>query len=389
MRFIAPKIRNVGDWKEIEPEKALDNIKFKIYKFNNRKKPTDKRKICFISCFSEFGCETIGILYCLPSLLRSSPGYYTIALGWHGREYFYRHLVDEFWEIGEEYQWLREYCRAFHHESKNLKKLEKAVEEYGTSLPSSHLSKFAVGNHCYECNEFWQDSKYVEECRKCKSTCIRRSLLGDMEYHKKYTLIKLPEPSQEKIEYAKSFIKSNSVGVFARYRKCYGRNLQPEFYLKLINLLEEFGYNIVWLGEKQTTLPCPKEGILDFSRKPESQDLETTLAIIKQLNFTIQFWTASTRLSGMMGVPYLLFESPDQIFGKGQEGYRLNLSTFGEKKLVYSHFLNVYNDNDKAIELVKKSILEMQEGNYNDIIGMVDSELCTKTLKELNMSRLA
>jgi hypothetical protein len=38
------------------------------------------------------------------------------------------------------------------------------------------------------------------------------------------------------------------------------------------------------------------------------------------LQFTIQFWTASTRLASMMGVPWILFESPDQIAGNGQEG---------------------------------------------------------------------
>jgi hypothetical protein len=43
---------------------------------------------------------------------------------------------------------------------------------------------------------------------------------------------------------------------------------------------------------------------MDFSRLPEARDLELTLAIISQLQFTVQFWTASTRLAAMVGTPF-------------------------------------------------------------------------------------
>jgi alkanesulfonate monooxygenase SsuD/methylene tetrahydromethanopterin reductase-like flavin-dependent oxidoreductase (luciferase family) len=50
---------------------------------------------------------------------------------------------------------------------------------------------------------------------------------------------------------AKQYLKPNSVGIFARGRAMYGRNLSPEFYVNLIKMLEDLGYNPIWLGEKQ------------------------------------------------------------------------------------------------------------------------------------------
>lgn len=107
-------------------ELKLDEVQFTIYKFNNRPKPVKKDRIVIISCFSEFGCETLGCMYCIPRLLRQHPGKYVIVMGWYGREYLYRHLVDEFWEIDESFMWLREYTRAFHHVSDNLKKTRRS-----------------------------------------------------------------------------------------------------------------------------------------------------------------------------------------------------------------------------------------------------------------------
>ena len=68
---------------------------------------------------------------------------------------------------------------------------------------------------------------------------------------------------------------------------------------------------------------------------PNARDLEQTLAIVCGCEFPVQFWTASTRLAGVMGVPYLLFESPDQIWGQGQEGYRRNLCDLWAKQTLY------------------------------------------------------
>lgn len=369
------------------PEERLENVTFHVHKLNHRPKPNKKDRIKIISCFSEFGCETLGLLYCIPRLLRRFPGSYIIAMGWYGREYLYRHLVDEFWELKEDHMWLREYTRAFHHNSKNLTKIEEEATRHGDVIPSSVLGKYAVSNYCRTCGMFWHEwRKKTECCPKCESTVIVRSIFTDINEYKP-TARRVPMPSEEVITWAKGIVKPNTVGVFARGRKAYGRNLEPDFYVRLIQLLEQNGHNVIWLGEKQSTQPCPVDHVMDFSRMSESRDLEKTLAIVSQLDFTVQFWTASTRLAGMTGTPFLLFESPEQIYVSysglcsAQEGKRLELCSFGPKKVVIAHYKNVVEDPDKALELVERAMGEMKDGNYEEIIGMVEDEWFTEIMQ--------
>lgn len=369
-------------------EVKLDSVGFTVHKFNNRLKPVKRDRIKIISCFSEFGCETLGCLYCIPRLLRRYPGQYVIAMGWYGREYLYRHLVDEFWEIDENYMWLRDYTRAFNHISVNLKKLEEAATAYGEVVPAAALGRYAVSNMCRTCGKYWQEwRKQTEKCPNCKSTVLTRSMFTDIEQYKPYAR-RLPQPSKVMLEWAETIVNSNTVGLFGRGRKTYGRNLPPEFYIKLIYELESMGFNVIWLGEKQSTQPCPVSHVLDFSRMPESRDLERTLAIVCNLKFTIQFWTASTRLAGMMGVPFLVFESPEQIYASSsgimgaQEGKRLELTSFGPKKVVVSHFHSVLENQNAGLELVRQAILEMQNDNWQDIIGLVEDREFSMTMQE-------
>lgn len=359
-------------------EQIIENLNFNIYKFSSRVKPKNIKDTLIVCCFSEFGCETLGCMYCMPVIFEDFDNKYKIAVGWYGREYLYRDLVDEFWEIKKEYMWLKEYSRAFHHVSKNLSKLEKKIGEFGVVLPSSYMGTVAVCAKCNDCRSFFVEKH--NKCEKCKSTNYNPSLLKDVNFWKPKAK-KIPEPSEIKKNLAKKYIKDPCVAIFARGRNCYGRNLQPDFYIKLIIMLEKMGYNPIWLGEEESVQSCPVSRIVDFSRKKESKDLETTLAIVKQCEFTIQFWTASTRLAGMLGVPYILFESPDQIWGRGQEGTRRKLCDFGPSKLSINHFLNVYNNNDKGLEIVKKCIEELLNKNYNDIIGLVESESLVSEMK--------
>lgn len=359
--------------KRFKKEESFKDIKFKIFKFSKREKPKQKDKILFICCFSEFGCETVGVLYCIPRIIQEAPDYYKIVVGWHGREYFYRHLVDEFWEINAENMHLREYCKAFHHDSKNLKKIEQTLKDFGKVVPSDRLGKIAVTSKCLQCEHSWGTDTRTVLCQKCHSQNICPSILGNVNYWKP-KVVRLPKPSVETFNYVQKYLGKNPVGIFARGRKCYGRNLQPEFYIKLINLLKSKNYDPIWLGEKSTTQPCPDSSILDFSRMEESKNLDFTLAIVAQCKFTIQFWTASTRLAGMMGVPYLLFESPDQIYGRGQEGHRRNLCDFGPRKLSINHFLDVYYNNDGGIKVVEECINQMENKNFDDFIGLVQSK---------------
>ncbi len=344
------RIYNTGDHTLISKEPVLTNIKFKIYKFNNRPRPKNPDNTIFLTMWNEFGSETVGIVYCIPKLLQTKyQGKYSIALGWAGREYLYRHLVDEFWEITDEYQFLREYCRAFHHSSRNLKKLDKKLD--GHVVPISELGNIAV-----------------------------LDLFSNVKAAKK-TAVWVPTP---KIDVSK-YIKPNSVAICARKRMTYGRNLQPEFYKNLIYLLESKGYNPIWLGEKVSTMPCPVDHILDFSRMEESKDLETTLAIVAKLKFTIQFYTASTRLAGLVGTPFIIFESPTSLSG-GQEGFRLELCSKGDYKIVISHFWSLFNDNKAGLDLVKRSITEIENNNFDTIVGQVENKLAVESLvKEKNI----
>lgn len=373
-------------------EEPICDVQFNIHKFTTRPKPNDKDRIVIISCFSEFGCEIVGAMYCIPRIVKENPGCYVVVIGWYGRAYLYKHLADEFWELKEEFQFLRDKALAFHHSSKNLTKLEKSIEQFGRVISSEKLGRIAVGNSCKKCNHFWGDVNEIQRCPNCQSTDILKALFADIRYWKP-KMIPIPKPSKEKLEEVEKYIKTpdghRPVGVVARNRVTYGRNLQPEFYVKLIKKLESMNYTPVWLGEKQSTLACPLPHIVDFSRMPESRDLELTLAIISKLEFTVQFWTASTRLAALVGTPFLVFESPDQLFGQGQEAYRLALTTNGRKKLILSHFLNVYNDNDAAIDLLEKSIKEIEHGDWEDVVGMVDEREVVIRLRQQNIHRLA
>lgn len=375
-------------------ETRLKTVGFNVFKFNSRPRPKSLDRIKIISCFSEFGCEILGCMYCVPRLIKRFPGQYIIAMGWHGRDYLYRHLVDEFWELQEEYMWLRDYSRGFHHLSHNLKKIEYQAAHHGHVIPSAALGKYAVANFCRTCGKFWHEWRKQQECCPCcKSTVLVRSLFTDIN-HQKPMAKRIPKPRLSVLEWAKSFLPQNTVGIFARGRKTYGRNLQPEFYVKLIRTLQKMGYNVIWLGEKQSTQPCPVSDVLDFTKMVESRDLEKTLAIVCHLQFTIQFWTASTRLAGMVGVPFLLFESPEQICASysgilpAQEGKRLELCSFGPKKLVLSHFWNVYDDNERCLELVQQAVREMQQGNYETIVGQVQDEEFTALLRNEHLELL-
>lgn len=383
--------------KKDDSENFLNSVKFKIYKMNNRPRPKPSNTM-LITNFSEFGCETLGIMYCIPCLIQDYPSKYKIIVGWYGREFLYRHLCDEYWEINEEHMNLRGYSNAFQHNSKNLNSVESSLRQYGTVFPTSYLGRVSIGMKCNSCGHFfgaiygdgktWKEHRGENLCPQCNSSNVTLPIIMDVKNWKEKR-IPISMPSEEKVESVKKYLKKPSVGIFARGRAMYGRNLQPEFYVKLIKLLEDMGYNPVWLGEKVSVQPCPVDHVMDWSRMKESRDLESTLAIIKNCDFTIQFWTASTRLSGMIGVPYILFESPEQIWGKkGQEGIRRNLCDLGPRKLAANQFLDVYNDNEAGLEIVKRCIEELKEGNYEDVVGLVGDEDFIKQYKKDNDERI-
>ncbi len=307
-------------------------------------------------------------------------------VGWYGRKYLYQHLVDEFWELDESHQHLREYTRAFHHESKNLSGLESKLSQYGKVVPSDYLGKIVVGNLCKDCRNFWGGFKDIVSCDKCGSFNLDKSLFSDIKEARKSST-PTPRPSLEKLKIAGDLVGKNAVAITGRGRKTYGRNLQPEFYVKLISMLRSKGYNPIWVGEKQSTQECPVKDVIDFSRDERSRDLELTLAIISKCEFTIQFWTASTRLASMVGTPYILVESPDQIIGSGQEGYRIALMG-GKRKVIFSHYLSVFNNHADSIRSIKQAINEMNEGNWDCMVDLVENKEHISNLSNSNLRRI-
>jgi len=377
---------NPGDRKLVPHEERVAKIGFTQHKFTDKTRP-GKDKTVVISCFSEFGCETMSVLYCIPWLKKRYPDAYFIAAGWFGREYLYRHLVDEFWELNEESMWLRDYTVAFHHTSKNLANLEKALANEGQVVGSEYLGRLAVGNMCHHCGYFWGQIEDVICCPNCTSKDLHLSLFGNLKYWRERAT-RVPDPSPAKMEAARQMLPANAVGVTARGRVTYGRNLPPEYYVKLIGRLRAKGYEPVWLGEKQNAQKCPLPDVLDMTQRSESRDLELTLALVKQMKFTVQYWTASTRLAGMMGTPYLIFESPDQLFGLGQESYRMALCTFGKRKIALCNYSNVMENQDRALDLFSQCVTQMEKDDWRDVIGIVQDPEKVVELRKNNLKRL-
>jgi len=384
MRLFKCHPRSVGDGKIIEKEKLISEISFNKFKFNKRIMPS-KENIVFITCFGEFGCESIGLMYCIPKVIQQYPDAYIVCVGWYGREYLYRHLVDEFWELKEEFQYLREYSNAFQNTSKSIKKLENVLRNDGIVVESDSMGKMCLGTYCKSCGNFWNDNGNC--CPKCNSVKLLKGILNNIPFHKKLG-VSIPRPSIKYLNLAKKYLKPNSVGIFARGRTCYGRNLSSDFYTNLISLLENMGYNPIWLGEKQSVLECPVDHITDFSRLPESRDLELTLSIIANLEFTVQCWTASTRFASMVGTPWILMESPDQIVGNGQEGMRIALTTdFNKKKIILAQYKNVKENEIESLTYIKQAIKEIHEDNWENIIGPVDHDITNFMLKKQELWR--
>lgn len=372
----------------------VEDITFNLHKFTDQTRP-DPKDVVIFPMFSEFGSEMVGVLYCIPQLIREKyPGKYVIIMGWYGRPYLYKHLADEFWEVQPQHQWMRTHCLAFHHNSSNLKRTERRAKKHGYVVGMDELGAVFGFLPIRECmiptckGEVRSDIVTgCQICMKCGHKYPKPGLTQNI-YKAKQSAVWVPDPSAEKVEHVRKFLKPRSVGVTARNRTTYGRNLPPIYYERLLCMLADMGYNPVWIGERATSLDCPCPWVTNFSVAEESADLEMTLALTKQLDFTVQFWTASTRLAGLVGTPFILFESPDQIWGQGQEGYRMNLCSKGPHKLVIAHFNRVKEDQTTALDLVHRAVRDVECGDYRDIVGMVENPAHVGQMRLQNVTRV-
>lgn len=374
-----------GSRKRANPERRLDSMKFKIHKFNNRTRPTDKSKILVVPTFYEFGVETIGLSFCLPQIIHKNPDRYVILVGWYGRSYLYSRIADEYWELDEEHQWLREYSDAFKNESRNISRLQGKLSNVGTVVPGDAMAQLCVEYFCLFCKLNFVTHQHIEtRCPQCDGQDLVKPIFGDLGASKK-RCYSVPRPSQAKVLEAERLLKPRSVGVFARNRGRYGRNLAIGFYERLLESLIAMGYNPVWMGEKQSVHECPRSDIVNLVGCEDSRDLEFTLAVISKLEFTVQFYTASTRLASMVKTPWILFESADQVVGNGQEGMRVILTTdFDKKKIVISNFQRLAEDQDGGLSFFERAVREVNNGNFETIVAMVDNQVMT----EMNMRKL-
>lgn len=372
-RFFKSKKYEIGS-KKVDEDDYNGQLKFNIKKFTNKILPTNPSDIVIFVAFSEFGSEFIPIYYTIPELLNTQyVGKYVVVVGWWGRSFLYQHLADEFWELDESLVHLRHRARAFHSESKALQNFEKQLSSFGKVVGAKEFAIHAtcpIMDRCLSCNAPVLMRSKFQECVKCGRGYSLPGLYSNIKSSFKKALW-LPKISEEKIEFAKKIVLPNSIGLTARGRKCYDRNLSPEFYSKLVESLNQLGYSIVWFAEKGTTQPTPN-GVLDWSKFPESSDLEMTLAMVSLMKMTIQFWTASTRLAGAVGVPFIIFEDPDQISGNGQEGYRLELCSKGKYKLVLSHFAKAITDLEQLSKDCIKAIGEVEDNNFSTMQGLMD-----------------
>lgn len=347
-------------------QKKIDNFSFKVHKFTKRKKSD---KVLFITNFCELGVETLACCYSIPQILQIFNGYYIILVGWVGREYFYKHLVDEFWEIDSENYWLKDFCQAFSTNSKNIDILEKNLQKYGVVFRSSYLGNFLVSYVCKKC--FNSNYNKFSICEKCGSSLVSFPLFSSVE-NKKF-LRNIPKPRDYFINKAKDYLPEKSVAIFARNRKTYGRNLSKEFYYKLNEIVISKGFTPVYMGENSCSLKM--DGCIDFSNTPLVNDLEFTLSVLSLVEYSIQLWTASTRLSSIVETPFILVESFDQIGLRGQEGIRIALlNKFNNKKIILSNYLDFLNNIELGLNSISKAIDEIQINNWGYVMDFVENK---------------
>lgn len=362
---------NFQNGRLFENELVLDEIKFirKIYK-NSNKIPL------FVNCLVEFGCECLLPHFILDHVKKTNSKYKFVVLGWKGREWLYRHIADEFWEIDEKCMFLREYVRAFINVSKNINNIEKSLTGYGLVFSSKFLGNYFLESVCETCKFKVGTVKKFDRCPKCGSHRFKNSILADTKKYK--TLYKkIDSPYKDYSDWAEKIIgDKKTIGIFARNRKTYGRNLQISFYENLINRIRAKGYRVIWLGESVSTLNCPDNNVYDFTKSCYVDNIEACAALVAKCCATFQCWTASTRISQMVNTPFFLVESPDQIYGNGQEGKRIYLLTqnFDNKKVYLANFHKVCQNLDFFTGDCIHHLFDFIENkNSNDIVGLVDN----------------
>jgi hypothetical protein len=352
-----------------KPEKILNEVVFDkhIFRANLTNKP-----VILLSCLVEFGCESLLPHYYLPHHIKQYSNYHRIAVGWRGRKLFYQDF-DEFWEIKDEYMFLRDYCLAFSTSSKNIRNLEISLKNYGDVIPAKLLGNRFHEKSCQKCGNKELPFTPNIQCSKCRSTKFYPSLLENPEFGKReYTALKFDFAKYQ--DFVSKNVKEKTIAIFARNRTTYGRNLPEKFYIDFISKVRSKKYNVIWLGEKQSTLKCPLPDVFDFTQSEFADDVEACLALVSRCIGTFQAWTASTRFSQILDIPFCLIESTDQISGRGHEGKRLELLTMNmnKSKIIISNYLNSVKNLDEFLNMCIFNFLDFIENkNSTTVVGIL------------------
>ena len=364
-------------------EQVLDSVNFTIQSFT-KVDEEDRTPYLFVNCLVEFGCEALLPHYFLPALQHKRDTYRLVCIGWEGREILYKNYVDEFWGLKPEYNFLRNYTRAFGGASKNIRNIENVLSKQNFVYKSGHVGNYFLKNECPKCLKIMHGS-HIEKCSQCGNKNIKKSILGGLQESKKKYFEYYLNLDEYK-HWAKHLINNKTIGIFARKRPAYGRNLSEEFYIKLIDGIKKEGYDVIWLGERESTMKCPVKDIFDFTTSQYADDLGRCLSLVSRCSATFQAWTASTRISQLTNVPFCLVESPEQLYGRGQEGRRLYLLTkdFDKKKILLSDYYEIKNQQENFAEYCLDNFFDfLHNKNSNDVVGYVSNyENVIKQMKE-------
>jgi len=363
----------------------FNEVSFNKHIFNEEKH--FQKKLFYLS-FGEFGCEALLPSFLIPRVNNNFPEYRKIVVGWSNREYFYRELCDEYWELDPKYMSLKDYSYAFESTAVEILSIYKRLTSIGVVIDGTKIGKLCVRAKCKKCAFEFEIDRGDIYCPKCYSENIEKSLFQGSSIYRKYA-VPLPDIDKRYTDFANEYIPENTVALFARNRKTYKRNLSIEHYEKLINMITSLGYNIVLLGENVSSYNLKNNKIINFMDHELAGNLEAAFAIVNRCVFSLQFFTASSRISSMLGKPFILFESIDQIYGRGQEGIRLSLMTknYNNKKIVLANFSDVFENIDESIELASKAIHELiVENNSNDLF--LRPNAYASSIQESGMKRL-
>lgn len=345
------------------------------------------KKMFFLS-FGEFGCETILPTFLLPRMNNNFQEYRKIVIGWKDREYFYRDICDEYWELDSKYMMLKNNSYAFENTSVEIASLNKRLIPLGVVINGTKIGKLCVKAKCKKCFFEFEVDRGDVYCAKCYSDNIEKSLFQGSREYRKYSNV-LPQINKKYIDFAQDYIPENTVALFARNRKTYKRNLTTEHYDKIIDMIISLGYNVVLLGESVSSYSLKNEKIINFMNHELAGNLEAAFAIVNKCVFSLQYFTASSRISSLLNKPFVLFESADQVYGRGQEGIRLSLMTkdYNNKKIVLANYVDVAENTDDAVATTKQAIQELLiDKNSNDMFFRPNDYV--HSLQESGMKRL-